>query len=65
MGSKMDIYRFINASEDVKAHCREIGKTWDMLEHQLNTNFNLDSHGCFIPEDLLAENRLTPDEKNS
>ena len=34
-----------------------------IAEHLLNTNFNIDRHGCFIPEYLLAENRLTPDER--
>ena len=26
-----------------------------MMEHQLNNNFNIDSHGCYIPENLRAE----------
>jgi hypothetical protein len=34
-----------------------------MLECQLDNNFNIDSHGCYVPVNLLAENRLTPDEK--
>jgi hypothetical protein len=34
-----------------------------ILECQLSDNFNIDSHGCYVPVDLLAENRLTQDEK--
>ena len=34
-----------------------------ILECQLSNNFNIDSHGCYVPVDLLAENRLTQDEK--
>ena len=30
-----------------------------VAEHLLMNNFNIDSHGCYIPENLLAENRLT------
>ena len=34
-----------------------------MLECQLSNNFNIDSHGCYVPVHLLAENRLIQDEK--
>ena len=34
-----------------------------LAEHQLNEVFPIDSHGCYIPEPLRSENRLTPDEK--
>ena len=33
------------------------------LECKLSNNFNIDSHGCYVPVELLAENRLTQDEK--
>jgi len=35
-----------------------------MMEHQLNTNFSTNSHGCYIPEYKLAENRLPYAENN-
>ena len=31
----MDIYRFLDSSEVVKAHCREIGKIWNTYEMAL------------------------------
>jgi len=34
-----------------------------IAEHLLTNNFHIASHGCYIPEYLLAENRITPDEK--
>ena len=35
MEVNMDIYRFLEASDVVKAHCREIGKTWNTYEMAL------------------------------
>lgn len=34
-----------------------------MLEYQLNSVLGIHNHGCCIPDSLLAENRLTPEEK--
>ena len=34
-----------------------------MLENKLNNGLRINGHGCYIPENLLAENRLTKEEK--
>jgi hypothetical protein len=34
-----------------------------MLEYQLNTNLRIDTHGVYIMEQQLAENRLSQEEK--
>jgi hypothetical protein len=34
-----------------------------MLEHQLNNGLRIDTHGCYIPENLLAGNRLNQDTR--
>lgn len=34
-----------------------------MLEEQLRSSLLMKSYGCYIPDSLLAENRLTPEEK--
>ena len=34
-----------------------------VLEHQLSHSFPINVHGCFISEEHLVDNRLTPDEK--
>jgi len=34
-----------------------------ILEYQLSSNLNIDSHGCSIPDHLLAENRLSINEE--
>ena len=47
----------IGLPELLTMQCRVIA------EHLLTNNFHIASHGCYIPEYLLAENRLSPDEK--
>ena len=49
----------IGIAELLNMQCRLI------MEHQLNNHFNIDSHGCYIPENLLAENRPVQAEKES
>lgn len=34
-----------------------------IMEHKLDSSFPVKSYGCYIPENLLAENRLTNEEK--
>lgn len=34
-----------------------------MLEHLIENGLLIKSHGCYVSDDLLAENRLTPEEK--
>jgi hypothetical protein len=33
-----------------------------IMEHHLDNGLRVDSHGCYIPENLLAENRLTQED---
>ena len=47
----------IDLPELLNMQCRIIA------EHMLMKNFHIDPHGCDIPEYLLAENRLNPDER--
>jgi death-on-curing protein len=47
----------ISLSEILTMQCRLIA------EHRLNNDFRIDTHSCCIPEHLLAENRLDPEEK--
>jgi hypothetical protein len=34
-----------------------------MTECRLDNDLNYRNHGCYIPDNLLAENRLTPEKK--
>jgi hypothetical protein len=34
-----------------------------MLEHQLEHGLDIKNHGVYIPEDLMAENRLTSEKR--
>ena len=44
----------IGLPELLNMQCRVVA------EHLLTNNFHIDPHGCYIPEYLLTENRLTP-----
>ena len=59
----MNIYNFIR-SRDVADYCEEIGlpeiltmQCRIMLDNLLKNNLPINTHGCYIAEKLLAENR--------